>query len=117
MIALVAGAVGSAALTVRAGLSTPRLLLVGFIVWVLSPFGALAWAVDRATRWAVPTRAALYAVTILVALGSLVLFSGLVKRPAGAPNAFLFVAVPPAAWVAIAIVVSLGALRSRRSTP
>jgi uncharacterized membrane protein len=114
--ALVAGAVGSVALTVRAGLSTPRLLLVLFVLWVLSPFVALAWASDRATRWAVPTRVALYIVTILVALGSLALYGGLVQRPAGSSNAFLFVAVPPVAWVLIAIVVSIAGLISHRQS-
>ena len=53
ILAVVAGAVGSVGLMLRAGRSTPRLLLVLFVIWVLSPFVALAWAnmVSSVGRW------------------------------------------------------------------
>ena len=41
LIEVVAGAVGSVGLTLRAGQRSPRLLLVLFTIWVLSPFVAL----------------------------------------------------------------------------
>ena len=44
LIGVIAGAVGSVGLTLYAGRSTPRFLLVLFVIWVLSPFVALAWA-------------------------------------------------------------------------
>ena len=44
LIAVVAGAVGSLGLMLRADQRTPRFLLVLFFFWVLSPFVALAWA-------------------------------------------------------------------------
>ena len=117
-IAVVAGAVGSLGLMLRAGRNTPRLLLVVFVIWVLSPFVALAWATMVAKRWSVPTRAALYCVTLVLTLGSLAFYGELVKRPAGSANAFVFVAVPPASWLLMAIVVPFAALipgrRSRR---
>src|SRR5437867_167243 len=59
-IAVVAGAVGSVGLTLRAGRGTPRFLLVLFVIWVLSPFVVLAWANVVSKRWSVLTRAALY---------------------------------------------------------
>src|SRR5690242_19448141 len=71
MSAVAAGAVGSVGLTLRAGRSTPRLLLILFVIWVLSPFVALAWANLASKRWSVPTRATLYCVTLVIMLGSL----------------------------------------------
>ena len=113
-IAVVVGAVGSVGLMLRAGRNTPRLLLVLFVIWVLSPFGALAWANTVSQRWSALTRATLYCVTLVVTLGSLAMYGGLIKRPAGTANAFMFVAVPPASWALIAIAVALAALLSRR---
>jgi hypothetical protein len=98
-----------------AGQDSPRLLLVLFTIWVLSPFVALLWATLVSTRWPVTTRVALYCVTFVVTLGSVAIYSGLVDvKPAGAANAFLFVAVPPASWVLMAIVLPLAALIPRR---
>jgi hypothetical protein len=74
---------------------------------------ALAWATDVARRWSGLTRAAVYGVTIFVALGSLAMYGELIRRPAGSANAFVFVVVPPASWVLMAIVVPLAALISR----
>jgi len=106
--------VGSVGLMLRAGAHTPRLLLVLFFFWVLSPFVALAWANVVSKRWPVLTRAALYGVTIVITLGSLAFYGKLVLPPAGSPRAFVFVAVPPASWVLMTIVVSIAALISRR---
>ena len=44
LIAVVAGSLGSLGLMLRAGQRSPRLLLVLFTIWVLSPFVALVWA-------------------------------------------------------------------------
>jgi hypothetical protein len=113
LIAVLAGAVGSLSLMLREGQRTPRLLLVLFAIWVLSPFVALLWANIVSKRWSVLTRATLYCVTLVVTLGSLAIYSELVVlKPPGSANAFLFVAVPPASWVFIAIVVGIAALIS-----
>lgn len=98
----------------RAGRNTPRLLLALFVIWVVSPFVALAWANMISQRWSVLTRATLYGVTLVLTLGSLAIYGELVKRPAGSANAFVFVVVPPASWLLMAIVVPLAALLSRR---
>lgn len=113
LIAVGAGAVGSVGLMLRADQSTPRFLLVVFFIWVLSPFVALAWANVVSKRWPVLIRAALYAATIVVTLGSLA-YGKLVLPPAGSSRAFVFVAVPPASWLLMTIVVSMAALISRR---
>jgi hypothetical protein len=115
LVAVVAGAVGSVGLMLRAGQRTPRLLLVLFTIWVLSPVVALLWANMVSKRWSVVTRATLYCVTLVVTLGSLAIYGELVVlRPPGSANAFLFVVVPPASWVFMTIVVPMAALISRR---
>ena len=115
--AVVVGAAGSLGFMLRAGRSTPRLLLVGFVFWVLSPFVVLAWADMKSQRWPVLTRTTLYGVTIVITLGSLAVYGKLVSPPAGAPNAFAFVAVPPASWLLATIVVATAGLISRRTPP
>jgi hypothetical protein len=114
LIAIVAGAVGSVGLMLRAGRTTPRLLLVLFAIWDLSPFVALAWAYMVSKRWSVMTRATLYGVTLVITLGSLVSYGNVVLPPAGSPRAFVFVVVPPGSWLLMAIVVPIAALISRR---
>jgi len=95
-IAVVAGAVGSIGLMLRAGQRTPRFLLVLFTIWVLSPFVALAWANVVSKRWSVLTRATLYSVTLVITLGSLAIYGDVVVvAPPGSANTFVFVVVPP----------------------
>lgn len=112
--AVVAGAAGSLAFMLSAGRRTPRLLLLLFVVWVLSPFVALAWANLVSMRWSVLTRAALHVVTFVIALISLAYYEEVLTPPAGSAPAFVFVAVPPASWAGLAIVVPIAAWISRR---
>jgi len=115
LIVVVVGAVGSLVLMFRAGQRTPRLLLVLFTIWVLSPFAALLWAHIVSRRWSIVTRVTLYCVTLVVALGSLAIYSELINlKPSGSANAFLFVAVPPASWVFMAILIPMAAFISGR---
>ena len=114
LISVVAGAAGSVGLMLRAGRSTPRLLLVLFVIWVLSPFVALAWANLVSKRWSVLTRATLYCVTLVITLGSLTIYGDIVLPPAGSPRAFVFVVVPPGSWLLMTIVVPIAALISGR---
>jgi hypothetical protein len=117
LIAVVVGAVGSVGLMLRAGQSSPLVLKALFSIWVLSPFAALVWTYIVSKRWSILTRVTLYFVMLAVALASLAIYSGLVDiKPAGSANAFLYVAVPPACWVFIAIVVGGAAfIRGRLS--
>jgi hypothetical protein len=58
LVAVVVGAAGSVALTLRVGRHNPsRLLLVLFTTWVLSPLVALVLANKASNRWSVLTRA------------------------------------------------------------
>ncbi len=114
LIAVLAGAVGSVGLLLRAGQRTPRLLLVLFFFWVLSPFVALVLANVVSKRWSVLTRATLYSVMLVVTLGSLAIYGYDALRPRKAQAAFWYVVVPPASWLLMAIVVPIAALISRR---
>ena len=115
IIALIAGAIGSLGFMFREGQQTPRLLLVLFTIWILSPFAALFWAITLSKRWSLLTRATLYFVTLIVALGSLAIYGELVDiRPSGSATAFLFVIVPSASVIFIAIVVPIAMFISSR---
>lgn len=116
LLAVVAGAVGSLGFMLRAGRRTPRFLLVLFVIWVLSPFAALAWANIVSRRWSILAQETLYCVTLVVTLGSLAIYGGLVLPPAGSPAAFVFVLVPPVSWLLLA-TVPIAAWISRRLSP
>ena len=105
-IALVAGAVGSLALMLRAGRSTPRLLLAGFVLWILSPFVVLAWATTASGRWSALSRTTLDVVTLLITLAS-------VAGYAAVPRVPVFVVVAPASWVLTLVALGIAALASR----
>ncbi len=113
-VAMAPGAAGSVVFLLRAGRNTPRFLLALFVIWVLSPFAALAWASMVSKRWAVPTRTALHCVALVITLGSLATYAGLFPPPAGSRPAFVFVAAPPGSWLLMAIVVPTVAWISRR---
>ncbi len=116
LIALLVGAVGSVGSVLHAGLrkDSPRLLLVLFAIWVLSPFVALVFANIVSKGWSVITRATLYSVMLVVALGSLAVYGDVALGPLGAKTVPVFVIVPPASWLFVAIVVPIAALISGR---
>jgi hypothetical protein len=115
LIAVLAGAVGSVCLMLRAGHRNPsRLLLVLFALWVLSPFIALVLANMVSKRWSVLARATLYTVMLVITVGSLAIYGDVALGPPRTKAAFVFVVVPSASWLLIAIVVPIAALISGR---
>jgi len=115
LVAVAVGAIGSVSFVLRAGQRTPRLLLVLFIIWVLSPFAVLFWANMVSKRWSVVTQVTLYCVTLIVTLGSLATYGELIDlKPAKSANAFLFVIVPPISWMFMVIVIPMAAFISNR---
>ena len=113
LIAVVAGAIASVGLMLRAGHPT-LFLRVLFGIWVLSPFVILVWAAVVSERWAVLTRAALYVVMLVIALGSSAVYGADAVWPRRSQPAFVYVMVPPVSWLLIAVVVPIAALISRR---
>jgi hypothetical protein len=116
LIAAVVGAGGSVGLMLYAGRrNNSRLLILLFAIWVLSPFIALVWANVVSKRWPVLTRATLYSVMLVLTLGSLAIYTDdALRRPRKA--AFIYLVVPLAAWVLIAITGPIAAsISGRRS--
>lgn len=112
LIAVVIGAAGSFGLMLRGG-HPPLFLRVLFAGWVLSPFVALVLADHRAKRWSVPARATLYGVMLVLAVGSLVFYQGMIPMPVDARPAAVFLVVPAGSWIFL-IAVRVAALVSRR---
>jgi hypothetical protein len=114
LIAVLAGAAGSVGLMLHAGRRkhSPRLLLALFAIWVLSPFVALVFANIASKGWSVITRATLYSVMLVLTLGSLAIYGDVALAPLTAKTVPVFVIVPPASWLLIAIVVPIAALVS-----
>ena len=82
LIAVLAGALGSAGLPLYAGRHNhSRILPALFTLWVLSPFMALLVASVVSKRWSFPTRAALYTVMLFLTLGSLALYADVALGP------------------------------------
>lgn len=114
LVALLAGAVGSVGLTLRAGRHAPQILQVLFTAWVLIPFVALLLTSVVSRGWSVLTRASLYVVTLVVTGGSFTIY-GLVAAEAARKNpTSTFVVVPPASCLLIAVAISVAALIARR---
>ena len=117
LIAAAVGGAGSVNFLLQAGRRNSELILlmVGFSIWVLSPFLVLAWAILKSDRFTERVRSTLYGLTIVLALASLAIYSRLIDvKPAGSPNTFLFVAGPPVSWAVIVLVMSMAFLASRR---
>ena len=117
LIAVLAGAAGSLGLMLHAGRrNDSRILLVLFTIWVLSPFVALVLADVVSKRWSVLTRATLHSVMLVLTLASLAIYGDVALGPPRAKTAFVFVVVPPASWLLIAIAVPIAALISGRQS-
>ena len=108
LIALVVGATGSLGLWIHAAKHPPPLLIVLFVGWVLSPFVVLAIGHVVAKRWAPSTRAALYWVTLLVAVASIVIYADDAVSHRTAHPAAVYVTVPPASWLVSVVAVGVG---------
>ena len=116
LIAVLAGAAGSVGLTLNTsrGRDLGLLAILVFAIWVFAPFVALVLAHALARRWLVHTRATLYCLMLVVALGSLAMYVGDALLNPGTQDAFVFVVVPLVSWLLIALVVPTAALISGR---
>lgn len=116
LLTLGAGAVGSLGLMLRAGRHAPFFLIIVFAIWVLAPFAGAAWATMAATRWSSLSRTMVYVVSLAVAVASVTAYAYVVLRPPRSTPAFMFVVVPGASWLGIAISLAMGVLSHRRQS-
>lgn len=116
LVGVLAGAVGSLALMLRAGnRQNSRILLLLFGIWVLSPFAATLWAHLVSSRWSVATRATLYVMMLVLTVGSLAIYGSLAFGHLRAKVGFIFLVVPFASWLLTALALLASALISRWS--
>lgn len=103
LVIVLAGAVGSVAMTLHAGHNNKSLLLpLLFVVWVLSPFIALVTSNLASGQWKTTARKTFYVLALFITFGSLFAYNGMFS-PAGTKNAFVFLAVPFLSWALIVI--------------
>src|SRR5437763_1081861 len=113
LTAVLVGAAGSLGLMLLASRrQNSRILLLLFAIWVLSPFIALVGANVVSKRWPMPSRATLYGVMLVLTLGSLAIYGGVAFGYAKMKVGFVFLIVPLASWLVIAIVVLIATLKS-----
>jgi|ERR1022692_88712 hypothetical protein len=118
MIAVVAGAAGSLGVMFRAGRHQKSLILILlFTVWVLSPFVGFVLANVVSKRWSTPARATLSVVMLVVTVASLAIYGAVAFGYTTLKVGFVFLVVPLASLVIIAIVVTVAKLISDRRTP
>lgn len=106
LIVLLIGAIGSLGFMFIAGRNQNSvILLVLFMIWVLSPFVGLIVAAKISKKWTVLTRLALYWLMLVLSIGSLIIYSGII--PVGTKTAFKFLVVPLISWLLIMIVIPI----------
>lgn len=116
LVALVAGAAGSSAMTLYAGRHSHAPLAVVLIAaWTLTPFVALALADAASARWPPSLRRTLWGVTLIVAAGSLAAYASVAFR--ARPSTPVFVLVAPASWMVIAAALAFRWRSDRRVPP
>jgi len=114
-VAVMAGAIGSVSMMLRASRhNDSQLFMTLFTIWVLSPFVAFIVVNAVSRRWSMLTRTFLYILMLVVALGSLAIYGGLVPSPPTAKPAFFFVVVPPVSWLLLAIVPAAAGIANWR---
>ena len=110
--AVMAGALGSTAFTVRAGQQAPRLLLIAIALWVLVPFVTVS-IIDLISTHRPPAFQLTLHISMVVLAGvSLAVYGAELVKP-HTPPALMFVAVPPLSLLLMAVAVAAAALASR----
>jgi len=108
------GAVGSLYFMFNASRNQNSILLIIlFTSWVLSPFVGLFFAIKISNRWKINSRKLFYWLTIILTIGSLIAYSG-VLTPPKTKLTFLFLLVPLISLLAIIILSRRG---FRNKTP
>ena len=90
------------------------LLMLLFAGWVLLPFLGLLLANRSSRRWQSPHPRNLFILMLVISIGSLISYSGILI-PAGTKPAFIFLVVPLISWLLIAIITLPAISRSGKS--
>lgn len=104
-IVLLFGVIGSLYFVINAGRNSNAILLQGlFVVWVVSPFVGFLNANLISKQWTLLSRKAIYGLTVIITIGSLVFYSGASSTPQ-TKNAFVFLIVPLLSWLLLIIAI------------
>jgi hypothetical protein len=113
-VVVLIAAVASLIMVIRAGRHNRSVLLpILFILWVISPFAALLIANRISKPWSPHTRITLYWLMLIISMGCLVGYCGLLSPP-GTKPAFVFLITPAMAWLLIVTAIPIAAAVSRR---
>jgi hypothetical protein len=108
LIAVLAGACGSAGLTLYAGRhNESRFLVALFLTWVLSPSAALVAATVVSKRWSARARVTLHSLMLVLPLASVAIYADVALGRPRAKPAFAFLVVPLASWILLAVIVPI----------
>lgn len=109
------GGVTSLALVQWAGRTNKHVwLTILFIFWVLAPFIAGILASRFAKRWSFQAHAVIYFAMLVIALASMVVYINDAIHPREAQRAFVFVIVPGASLVFLAMGFLVAFFMSRK---
>jgi len=107
LAALLAGAIGSLYFMFSAGRNQKSIILIAlFTSWVLSPFLGLYAASGIFKQWSSRNRRSLYILMIIIAIGSLIAYSGLLVPP-GTKPAFIFLVNPLVSWLLLVTFIMI----------
>jgi hypothetical protein len=108
---VLAGAGGSIASMLYAGRhQKSAILILLFGMWVLSPFMAALMVSSVSKRWAIGAQRKLSVLLVILALASLAVYGVVAFGPVNAKVGFVFLVVPLASWLFIAVVFGTAAL-------
>ena len=114
-VVLVAGAVGSVALTFVSGRrSDERVLVILMAAWVLAPLAGLLVAHRMSRLWAAPTRRTLHVLSVAIVACSLAAYANAAFGSRSARPAPVLVVVPLTTWAVVLLVLVPVAVLSRR---
>ena len=100
------GAVGSLYFMFNASRNQNSILLIIlFTGWVLSPFVGLFFAIKISNRWTINSRKLFYWLTMILTIGSLIAYSGILT-PSKTKLTFLFLVIPLMSLLLIIIFIA-----------
>ena len=115
-IVMLTGAVGSLALTLKAGHTNNSVLLrTLFAIWVLSPFTALIVANNVSGVRRVLSPVTLNMLMLLIPIVSFLIYSGIFSITGTKPS-FVFIVVPLISWMVILAFIFFAVLQSKRQS-
>ena len=108
------GAVCAVGLMLYTGRHNKSMVLMAmFVAWVLAPFATFWYANSHSARLSVRRRLAFYGTTLILTLGTLIVYSVVALGPPRPKPAFLFLVVPPITGVLFTAIIAIARFADR----